>query len=110
MAQVIDVTGKGNSRIAEDIDKVVNAPKSGFNLLTDVTVSDQAPCNMQEDGHTPQYEGWVEVERKQFSHKGVIEDSDNWPAIVYYWQSQGWDEVFIKVASKGGRSRIWVRK
>ena len=63
------------------------------NPVETVFVSENAPESMRLTGTTPKKEGWVELE-------GELAEVGNPYTSV---------EVWIKTATKGGRSRTWVR-
>jgi hypothetical protein len=87
--EVIEIVRRGNkSKIASDIKDF-----EFDNLISKVTVSQNAPCCIKNDGCYPKQLGWVEIEG-EMKHAG---------------NPYSFSEIWIKTATLGGRNRKWVR-
>lgn len=88
-SNVIEIVRRGNfSRIAKQMEKF-----EFNNPVNEVTVAQNAPCSIQNDGKYPSQCGWKEF-------KGELEHIGNPYTAV---------DVWIKTATLGGRRRTWVR-
>lgn len=79
-----------NSRIAS-----ILAGKEDFKYEVSITVSQNAPCCIQNEGAYPAALGWKEVE--------VDTPLEN------IGESGKTTEIWIKTATLGGRRRMWVK-
>ena len=87
--EVNEIVRRGNySKIANAL-----AKKDDFDYRVKITVAQNAPCCLQQDGTYPEKEGWHECE-------GKIEHIGNPNTVT---------EIWIKTATLGGARRMWCR-
>jgi hypothetical protein len=87
--QVIEIVRRGNK---SNIASQMKTFEFDY-LISKVTVSQNAPCNIRDNGTYPQKEGWVKIE-------GELAKTGN---------SYTYSEIWIKTATLGGCRKEWVR-